>query len=214
MLLCGAVSGNTSIPRVRLGGGYGYLTYHSGVGPFRQNKEGQNLHRHVMPLVLQYRPATPFTWRWVGPSMTMAAGDSQARLGRPPTGRRRAATGLSLAYSYYDVIEFFGPFRGPWGLFFDDFAGYNRYRYGIVNPIGLWSQSFFGAVGLQHPGRDPEDPHSRHHPLGVSGPGGEAYPGGLRRRELLFRWQFSADMERHLTVSGGSGAAPQTQIHF
>ena len=132
-------------PRVRLGSGYGYLNYHSGFGPFRRNNEGQNLHRHVVPVVLQFRPATRVYLEAGG------AFNDYGRWGQSGTARAAAywqatrATGLSLAYSYYDVIEFFGPFRGPWGLFFDDFAGYNRYRYGIVNPIGLWSQSFFGA---------------------------------------------------------------------
>jgi hypothetical protein len=132
-------------PRVRLGCGYGYLTYHSGFGPFRSNKEGQNLHRHVVPIVLQFRPATRVYLEAGG------ALNDYGRWGQSGTARAAAywqatrGTGLSMAYSYYDIIEFFGPFRGPWGLFFDDFAGYGRYRYGIVNPIGLWSQSFFGA---------------------------------------------------------------------
>ncbi len=132
-------------PRVRLGSGYAYLNYHSGFAPFRRNSEGQNLHRHVVPVVFQIRPATRVYLeaggafndygRWGQSGTARASGYWQAARG----------TGLSLAYSYYDIIEFFGPFRGPWGLFFDDFAGYGRYRYGIVNPIGLWSQSFFGA---------------------------------------------------------------------
>ena len=28
-----------------------------------------------------------------------------------------------------------------------DFTTYGRYRYAIINPIGLWSQAFFGATG-------------------------------------------------------------------
>jgi hypothetical protein len=55
-------------------------------------------------------------------------------------------TGLSLSYSHHDVIDFFGPFRGPWGLYFDDFSSYGRYHYEVVNPIGLWSQTFFGLA--------------------------------------------------------------------
>jgi tetratricopeptide (TPR) repeat protein len=132
-------------PRLRVGSGYGYLNYHSGYGPFRRNPDGRNLHRHVVPIVLQFRPATRVYLEAGG------ALNDYGRWGQSGTARAAAywqatpGTGLSFAYSYYDVIEFFGPFRGPWGLFFDDFAGYGRYRYNIVNPIGLWSQSFFGA---------------------------------------------------------------------
>jgi tetratricopeptide (TPR) repeat protein len=133
-------------PRLRLGSGYGYINYHSGYAPFAKNKEGQNLHRHVVPIVLQFRPATRLYLEAGG------AINDYGRWGQSATARTSVywqatrGTGLSLAYSYYDIIEFFGPFRGPWGLFFDDFAAYGRYRYNIVNPISFWSQSFFGAA--------------------------------------------------------------------
>jgi Tfp pilus assembly protein PilF len=132
--------------RIRLYGGYGYLNYNSGPGPFRGNQAGQSLHRNVLPLVLQYRPVRTVLAE-VG-----VAGNDYGRWGQSVTSRvaaywqAAAGTGLSLSYSYYDFIDFFGPFRGPWGLYFDDFTGYGRYRYQIVNPMGLWSQSYFGAV--------------------------------------------------------------------
>ncbi|MFZ5448192.1 MAG: tetratricopeptide repeat protein [Thermodesulfobacteriota bacterium] len=133
-------------PRIRLYSGYGYLTYNSGPGPFRRNQAGQSLHRHVLPLILQYRPV-----RTVLAELGVA-GNDYGRWGQSVTTRAAAywqataGTGLSLSYSYYDFIDFFGPFRGPWGLYFDDFTGYGRYRYQVVNPIGLWAQNYFGAV--------------------------------------------------------------------
>lgn len=132
-------------PRLRFGCGYGYINYHSGFAFFQRNKEGQNLHRHIVPVVFQFRPATRVYLEAGG------ALNDYGRWGQSGTGRVAAywqatrGTGLSLTYSYHDVIEFFGPFRGPWGQFFDDFAGYGRYRYRIANPISLWSQNFFGA---------------------------------------------------------------------
>jgi Tfp pilus assembly protein PilF len=132
--------------RLRLYGGYGYLNYNSGPGPFRGNQAGRSLHRHVLPLVLQYRPV-----RTVLAELGVA-GNDYGRWGQSVTTRAAAywqaaaGTGLSLSYSYYDFIDYFGPFRGPWGLYFDDFTGYGRYRYQVVNPMGLWSQSYFGAV--------------------------------------------------------------------
>jgi Tfp pilus assembly protein PilF len=133
-------------PRIRLYGGYGYLNYHSGPGPFRGNQAGRSLHRHVLPLILQYRPVRTIL------TELGVAGNDYGRWGQSVTTRAAAywqaaaGTGLALSYSYYDFIDYFGPFRGPWGLYFDDFTAYGRYRYQIVNPIGLWSQSYFGAV--------------------------------------------------------------------
>jgi tetratricopeptide (TPR) repeat protein len=132
-------------PRLRLYGGYGYLTYNSGAVIFPKSNRGKTLHRHVLPLVLQYRPSR---------TLFLEAGGAFSDYGRwGQSGAVRTSaywqatpgTGLSLSYSYHDVIDFFGPFRGPWGLYFDDFSSYGRYRYAVVNPIGLWSQSFFGA---------------------------------------------------------------------
>jgi tetratricopeptide (TPR) repeat protein len=133
-------------PRLRLYGGYGYLSYSSGPALFPKSNLGRALHRHVLPLILQYRPVRTLFLELGG------AFNDYARWGQSGTGRAGVywqatpGTGLSLAYSYYDVIDFLGPFRGPWGLVFDDFSSYGRYRYAITNPIGLWSQTFFGAV--------------------------------------------------------------------
>jgi tetratricopeptide (TPR) repeat protein len=133
-------------PRLRLYGGYGYLTFNSGPILFPKNDLGRTIHRNVVPLVLQYRPV-----RTLFLELGSAFSD-YARWGQSGTVRAAAywqatpGTGLSLSYSYYDVIDFFGPFRGPWGLYWDDFSSYGRYRYVIANPIGLWAQTFFGAV--------------------------------------------------------------------
>jgi tetratricopeptide (TPR) repeat protein len=133
-------------PRLRLYGGYGYITYNSGPALFPKSGLGRTLHRHVLPLVLQYRPVRTVFLELGG------AFNDYARWGQSGSVRASAywqatpGTGLALSYSHYDVIDFFGPFRGPWGLYFDDFSGYGRYRYAIVNPIGLWAQTFFGAA--------------------------------------------------------------------
>lgn len=131
-------------PRLRLYGGYGYLTYHSGSAFFPKSNLGQALHRHVLPLVLQYRPSRKLFLEVAG------AFNDYGRWGQSWVGRTAVywqatpGTGLALSYSRHDAIDFFGPFRGPWGLYFDDFSSYGRYHYAVVNPIGLWSQSFFG----------------------------------------------------------------------
>lgn len=133
-------------PRLRLYGGYGYLTYNSGATIFPESNRGKTLHRHVLPLVLQYRPSRTLFLEVGG------AFNDYGRWGQSGAVRTAAywqatpGTGLALSYSHHDVIDFFGPFRGPWGLYFDDFSSYGRYHYAVVNPIGLWSQSFFGLA--------------------------------------------------------------------
>gem|GEM_PF-3563172 len=133
-------------PRLRLYGGYGYLNYSSGSTPFLKSNPGRTLHRHVMPLVLQYRPFLKVLLELSGAFMDYGRWGQSGTLRTAAYWQATAGTGLSLSYSYYDVIDFFGPFRGPWGLYFDDFSGYGRYRYGIITPISLWAQSFFGAA--------------------------------------------------------------------
>ena len=132
-------------PRLRLYGGYGYLTYSSGSAPLLKSNQGRTLHRHVLPLVLQYRPIRTVLLELGGAFIDYARWGQSGTVRTAAYWQATPKTGLSLSYSYYDVIDFFGPFRGPWGLYFDDFSGYGRYRYAIINPIGLWAQSFFGA---------------------------------------------------------------------
>jgi Tetratricopeptide repeat len=133
-------------PRLRLYGGYGYLTYNSGAAIFPKSNLGKALHRHVLPLVLQYRPSRTLFLEVGGAFSDYARWGQSGAVRTAAYWQATPGTGLSLSYSHYDVIDFFGPFRGPWGLYFDDFSSYGRYRYAVVNPIGLWSQSFFGAA--------------------------------------------------------------------
>jgi tetratricopeptide (TPR) repeat protein len=134
-------------PRLRLYGGYGYLTYDSGAAFFPKNFQRKTLHRHVLPLVLQYRPVRTVLLELAGAYSDYGRWGQSSSCRTSAFWQAKPGTGLSLSYSYHDVIDFFGPFRGPWGLYFDDFTSYGRYRYVIVNPIGLWSQSFFSATG-------------------------------------------------------------------
>ncbi len=49
--------------RLRLGSGYGYLDYHSGFAPFRRNRDGQDLHRQVVPSRSPVPPGHPAVFR-------------------------------------------------------------------------------------------------------------------------------------------------------
>ena len=133
-------------PRLRLYGGYGYLTYNSGAAIFPESNRGKTLHRHVLPLVLQYRPSRTLFLEVGGAFSDYGRWGQSGAVRTSAYWQATPGTGLSLSYSHHDVIDFFGPFRGPWGLYFDDFSSYGRYRYAVVNPIGLWSQTFFGLA--------------------------------------------------------------------
>jgi hypothetical protein len=60
-----------------------------------------------------------------------------------------ADCGFSLSYAYYDVIDYYGPFKGPWGRHTDEFADMERYRYLMIDPTALWAQNLFGASSTQ-----------------------------------------------------------------
>ena len=104
-------------PRLRVGSGYGYLNYHSAYGPFRRNPDGRNLHRHVVPLVLQSARPPASTWKPAGPSMIMAVGVNQARLGRQPTGRPHPAPDFLLLTVIMMSSSSSVPFGGPGACF-------------------------------------------------------------------------------------------------
>ena len=59
------------------------------------------------------------------------------------------SSGFALSYAYYDVIDYYGPFKGPWGRHVDEFADMDRYRYLVIDPTGMWAQNIFGASSTQ-----------------------------------------------------------------
>ena len=74
-------------PRLRLYGGYGYLSYSSGPALFPKSNLGRALHRHVLPLVLQYRPVRTLFLELGGAFNDYARWGSQGQSGPPPIGR-------------------------------------------------------------------------------------------------------------------------------
>ena len=136
-------------PDLRATLGYGYLHYTMGNDPLRGRIEERSVHRHILPVDLQYRPFRQLVLELGG-----AASDygvwGQSLSGR--AGLYYQATdssGLSLSYAYYDVIDYYGPFKGPWGRHVDEFADMDRYRYQVIDPTGMWAQNIFGASSTQ-----------------------------------------------------------------
>lgn len=136
-------------PTLRLAGGYGYLTYRMSNDPSRGRLQERAVHRHVLPLQLHYRPLR----RWaldLGAAFNEYGRRGQTAAAQVATyWQITPQTGWSFNYSFHDLIDYYGPFRGPWGHFVEDFAGYGRYRYWVVDPAAFWSQNLFGTSSTQ-----------------------------------------------------------------
>ncbi len=144
--------------------GYGYLAYDMGNDARVGRTRERPVHRHVLPLKLHWRAAEPLVLEAGGAlsayGATGTSGAARAGLYWQATAR----AGLALSYTYYDVIDFYGPFQGPWGRHLEDFADFGRYRYYIVDPVAFWTQNIFGASSTQAITR-----HIRAHEVGVWG---------------------------------------------
>jgi tetratricopeptide (TPR) repeat protein len=129
--------------------GYGYLNYTMNNDPLRGRLREQSVHRQVIPLAFSYRPFRQLVLELGG------AFSDYGKWGQSGAGRAglyyqlTGDAGIALAYAYYDVIDYYGPFRGPWGRQVDEFADMSRYRYWIIDPTGMWAQNLFGASSTQ-----------------------------------------------------------------
>lgn len=136
-------------PTLRLAGGYGYLAYNMSNDPLRGRFLERSVHRHVLPLQLQFRPYRRWVWEAV------AAFNDYGRWGQTAAAlvgsyaQITPRTGAALSYNFHDLIDYYGAFRGPWGHLLEDFAGYGRYRYWVIDPVALWSQNLYGASSTQ-----------------------------------------------------------------
>ncbi len=129
--------------------GYGYLDYTMGNNPWTGRTLERAAHRHVLPLVFYYRPTRRLTLEVGGAfndyGVWGTTGNAQASIFYQVTPQ----TGLSLSYSFHDIIDYYGPFKGPYGRMLDDFAEFDRYRYLVIDPVSLWSSNIFGASSTQ-----------------------------------------------------------------
>lgn len=136
-------------PTVRLETGYGYMTYGMGNDPRVGRLLERAAHRHVLPLTLSYRPhrqwALEVGGAWNDYGIWGTTGNARAGVFYQATPH----TGLSLSYAYHDMIDYYGPFKGPYGRMLDDFAEFARFRYLLIDPVSLWSSNIFGASSTQ-----------------------------------------------------------------
>ena len=136
-------------PTLRAETGYGYVNYTMGNNPQVGRLLERSAHRHVLPLVLYYRPSRQLALEVGGALNDYGVwgntGNARAGLYYQATPQ----TGLSLSYDYHDIIDYQGPFKGPYGRMLDDFAEFERYRYLVIDPVSLWSSNIFGASSTQ-----------------------------------------------------------------
>ncbi len=136
-------------PDLRATYGYGYLNYTMNNDPFQGRTREHSVHRHILPLEFNYRPFRQLVLELGGAFSDYGvwgqSGSGRAGLYYQAT----ADSGVSLSYAYYDVIDYYGPFRGPWGRHVDEFADMNRYRYLVIDPTAMWTQNIFGASSTQ-----------------------------------------------------------------
>lgn len=136
-------------PTVRLETGYGYLDYGMGNDPQASRFLERAAHRHALPIALYYRPSRQVAVEVGGVfndyGVWGTTGNARAGIFYQATPQ----TGLSLSYAYHDMIDYYGPFRGPYGRMLDEFAEFERYRYFLIDPLALWSSTIFGASSTQ-----------------------------------------------------------------
>jgi len=136
-------------PTLRAETGYGYLTYSMGNNPKFGRTLERTAHRHALPLVLYYRPSRQVAVEVGGVFNNYGVWGSTANARAGVFYQLTPQTGLSVAYAYHDIIDYYGPFRGPYGRMLDDFAEFERYRYLTIDPIALWTSNIFGASSTQ-----------------------------------------------------------------
>jgi len=134
---------------VRIETGYGYVEYDMDNDPAVGRLRERAIRRHVVPLLFNYRPSRRLAFELGTAFSTYSPGDKSGAGKAGIYYQFSPKTGFSLSYSYHDVIDFYGPFKGPWGQHVDDFADRRRYRYLITDPIALWTQNIFRASSTQ-----------------------------------------------------------------
>jgi tetratricopeptide (TPR) repeat protein len=124
--------------------GYGYLVYDKSDG-FLASLREREIHRHVLPLQLQYRPFRNLVLEAAGAFSDYGSFGKSAAARASVYYQMTQNRGMYIYYSYYDVIDPSGPFNGPWGRHLDPFTEYTKYRYWVTDPISFWAQNIYGS---------------------------------------------------------------------
>ena len=124
--------------------GYGYLVYDKNNSYFSPLRERQ-IHRHVVPVQLQYRPFRQLVLEAAGAFSDYGSVAKSAAARASAYYQMTPHRGMYFYYSYYDVIDPSGPFNGPWGRHLDNFPDFEKYRYWLTDPLSSWAQNIYGS---------------------------------------------------------------------
>jgi len=137
------------MPELRAELGLGYLRYDmdndTGNGRLRERA----VDREVLPLLLTYQTTSRLMLEMGGALSHYHPGHDSGSALAGFYYQVADDTGVSASYAYHDVLDYIGPFKGPWGRQQDVFADRYGYRYWVVDPIGTWAGNVFGPSSTQ-----------------------------------------------------------------
>lgn len=129
--------------------GYGYFSYSMSNDPKAGRLLERTAHRNVLPLLFQYRPDRRLLFEVGGAFSDYGTWGQSGSARAGAYWQATPQTGVSLSYTYHDVIDYYGPFMGPWGQSDEVFADMKRYRYLVIDPVAVYTHNIFGPSSTQ-----------------------------------------------------------------
>jgi predicted Zn-dependent protease len=136
-------------PELRAELGLGYLRYDMDNDPGDGRLRERAVDREVLPLLLTYQPTSRLMLELGGAVSHYDPGHDSGSALAGFYYQVADDTGVSASYAYHDVLDYIGPFKGPWGRQQDVFADRYGYRYWVVDPIATWAGNVFGPSSTQ-----------------------------------------------------------------
>jgi predicted Zn-dependent protease len=136
-------------PELRVDCGFGYLRYDMDNNPDNGRFRERAVNREVLPLLLTYEPTSRLMVELGGALSHYHPGPDSGSAVAGLYYQVADDTGVSVSYAYHDVLDYLGPFKGPWGRLRDVFVDRYRYRYWLLDPIAVWAGNVFGPTSTQ-----------------------------------------------------------------
>jgi predicted Zn-dependent protease len=136
-------------PELRADLGLGHIRYDMDNDPGDGRLREDAVNREVLPLLLTYQPTSRLMLEAGGALNHYNPGHDSGSALAGLYYQVADDTGVSVSYAYHDVMDYLGPFKGPWGRQRDVFADRDGYRYWVVDPIATWAGNVFGPSSTQ-----------------------------------------------------------------